>query len=194
MKSLIMTKEIRQVEQRIVYRTERNSIREDTVIYADGREEVHEILQSPEGVLILPITQDGWIMLTKEYRHNHGWVYGVPMGRKETGDSQPLDAAKRELKEEVGLAATKWTHISTHHNGIHEEGLNYFYIAEALTTDTFSHDQDEDIQSIEMTFEDAFKLMDEDKIVDLPSRACIWAGYIHLLHRSKKSNNIEKPL
>lgn len=194
MKSLIMTKEIMQVKQRIVYQTERNSIREDTVVYADGRVEVHEILQSPEGVLILPITQDGRIILTKEYRHNHGWVYGVPMGRKETSDSNSLDAAKRELKEEVGLAATKWTHISTHHNGIHEEGLNYFYIAEALTTDTFSHDQDEDIQSIEMTFEDAFKLMDEGKIVDLPSRGCIWAVYIHLLHRSKKSNNIEKPL
>lgn len=189
-----MTKEIRQVEKRIVYQTERNSIREDTVVYADGRTEVHEILQAPEGVLILPVTQDGRIMLTKEYRHNHGWVYGVPMGRKETDDSQPLDAAKRELKEEVGLDAMKWTHISTHHNGIHEEGLNYFYIAEVLTTGTLSHDQDENIQSIEMTFEDAFRLMDKGEIVDLPSRACIWAGYIHLQNRDKgKSRSAERP-
>ena len=52
-----MTKEIIRITQRIVYDTERNSIREDTVVYADGREEVHEILQAPEGVLILPITQ-----------------------------------------------------------------------------------------------------------------------------------------
>lgn len=195
MRSLIMTKEIIQVKKRIVYQTERNSIREDTVVYADGREEVHEILQAPEGVLTLPITQEGRIVLTKEHRHNHGWIYGVPMGKKEMDDPSPLDSAKRELQEEVGLSATKWTLISTHHNGIHEEGLNYFYIAEALTTDTFSHDQDEDIQSIEMTFEDAFKLMDEGKIVDLPSRGCIWAGYIYLLRSVKRdSSNIEKPL
>lgn len=193
MKSLIMTKEIRRVERRIVYQTKRNSIREDRVVYVDGREEVHEILQSPEGVLILPITQDGLIILTKEYRHNHGWVYGVPMGRKETGDSQPLDAAKRELKEEVGLVATKWAHISTHHNGIHEEGLNYFFVAEKLSHGEYKHDPDETIEKAEIAFEDAFQLMDEGKIIDLPSKACIWAGYIHLLRKNKKPNTTEKP-
>ncbi len=189
-----MTKEIIRIEQRIVYQTEKNSIREDTVVYADGRKKVHEILQSPEGVLILPITQDGRIMLTKEYRHNHGWVYGVPMGRKETSDSSPLDAAKREIQEEVGLSATKWTHISTHHNGIHEEGLNYFFVAEGLSNGEHKHDADEDIEKAEITFEDAFKLMDEGKIVDLPSRACIWAGYIYLLRRNKQGpSNTGKP-
>ena len=127
-----MEREIRETRQRTLHKTARFSIREDTVVYEDGRVEVHEILQAPEGVLILPVTQDGRIILTKEYRHNHGWVYGVPMGRKETSDSSPLDAAKREIQEEVGLSATKWTHISTHHNGIHEEGLNYFFIAEGL--------------------------------------------------------------
>lgn len=189
-----MTKEIIQVKHRIVYQTERNSIREDTVVYADGREEVHEILQSPEGVLILPVTQDGRIILTKEYRHNHGWVYGVPMGRKEASDLSPLDAAKREIQEEVGLSATEWIHISAHHNGIHEEGLNYFYIAEGLSYGDHKHDVDENIEKVEMTFEDAFRLMDKGEIADLPSRGCIWAGYIHLQNRSKeKPSNIEKP-
>lgn len=189
-----MTKEIKQVEHKIVYQTERYSIREDTVVYADGRVEVHEILQAPEGVLVLPVNQDGEIILTKEYRHNHGWVYSVPMGRKEISDSSPLDAAKREVQEEVGLSAAEWTHISTHHNGIHEEGKNYFYIAEGLSYGDHKHDLDENIEKAKMTFEDAFRLMDEGKIVDLPSRGCIWAGYIHLQNRSKeKPNNTEKP-
>ncbi len=189
-----MTREIIKVNHRIVYQTERNSIREDTVVYADGQEEVHEILQAPEGVLILPVTQKGGIILTKEYRHNHGLTYGVPMGKKETTDPSPLDAAKRELQEEIGLSATKLTLISTHHNGIHEEGMNYFFVAEGLSHGNHKHDVDEDIEKVEMTFEDSFRLMDEGKIVDLTSRACIWAGYIHLLRKDKKdSNNIEKP-
>lgn len=189
-----MKKEAMQVKHRIVYQTERNSIREDTVVYADGRVEIHEILQAPNGVLILPVTQDGRIVLTKEFRHNHGWVYGVPMGRKETSDLSPLDAAKREIQEEVGLSATEWTHISSHHNGIHEEGLNYFYIAEGLLHGDHKHDVDENIKKAEMTFDDAFRLMDEGKIVDLPSRGCIWAGYIHLQNRGKeKPSNTEKP-
>lgn len=177
---------IKEVVSRIIYTARAISIREDTITYLDGRQKVHEILLAPEGVLILPITQEGSIILTREYRYNHGWVNGVPMGKKEISDSNPLDTAIRELQEEIGLSATKWTHISTHHNGIHEEGLNHFYIAEGLTHSKSSPDQDEDIQNIEITFEDAFKLMDEGKIVDLRSRGCIWAGYIHLLRRGKK--------
>ena len=117
------------------------------------------------------------------------------MGKREIGDSKPRDSAQRELKEEVGLTAKKWVQISTHHNGIHEEGLNYFFIAEGLSVGDHNHDGDERIEKAEMTFEDAFKLMDEGKIVDLPSRGCIWAGYIHLQKRSKEEPiPTEKPL
>ncbi len=183
MKPLITTKEVEKVTRRIVCQTRENVIREDTVTYSDGRKEIHEIVQVPEGVLILPVTQDGRIILTQEYRHNHGWVHGVPMGRLNTSDSSPLDAAKREIKEEVGLSATKWTHISTHHNGVHEESLNHFFIAEGLSNGEHKHDADEDIKKAEITLEEAFRLMDEGKIVDLPTRACIWAGYIHIQNR-----------
>ncbi|MBI2028150.1 MAG: NUDIX hydrolase [Candidatus Levybacteria bacterium] len=180
-----MKEKVYEVHSRVTFETAEFSIREDTVIHANGQQEIHEILQSPEGVLILPLTREGNIILTKEYRHNHGLVYGVPMGKKEKNDINPLAAAKREIKEEVGLSATKWTLVSTHYNGIHEEGYNYFYIAEGLLHGDHKHDVDENIEKVEMTFEDAFKLMDEGKIVDLPSRACIWAGYIHVQNRSK---------
>lgn len=173
------------VIQKVTFKTARVSVREDTVIYANGQQETHEIIEEPEGVLILPITQEGSIILTREYRHNHGLVYGVPMGRKELKDGGPLDSAKREFQEEVGLSAAKWTHISTHHNGIHTEGLNHYYIAEELSQDQSLLDADEDIEKTEMTFEDAFRLMDEGKIIDLRTMGCIWAGYIHLLHRGR---------
>ena len=111
------------------------------------------------------------------------------MGRRELRDSNPLESAKRELQEEIGISAKKWTHISTHHNGIHEEGLNYFFLAEGLSHGKNNPDADENIEKAEMTFEDAFKLMDEGKIVDLRSRGCIWAGYIYLLRRKKGQTN-----
>lgn len=183
-----MKKEVKEVHQEVVYRTGRFSIRKDVVVFTDGRQESHEVLQSPEGVLILPLTSDGQIVLTREYRHNHGLTYGVPMGKKEQGDSNPLEAARRELQEEGGLSAKKWTLISTHHNGVHEEGLNYFYIAEELSPEATNQEPDEDIETVEMSFADAFKLMDEGKIIDLTSRACIWAGYVHLLQTGRINN------
>jgi 8-oxo-dGTP pyrophosphatase MutT (NUDIX family) len=114
------------------------------------------------------------------------------MGRKEACDTNPLNAAKRELREEIGLSATKWTHISTHHNGIHEEGLNYFYVAENLSSVKSSLDIDEDIEKIEMKFEEAFALMNGNEIPDLRTRACIWAGYIYLLERKTRLNKNTK--
>jgi ADP-ribose pyrophosphatase len=146
----------------------------------DGQRIVREIIEMPEGVLILPITDDGKIVLTQEFRHNHGLTYGVPMGKKDP-DEKPLEAAKRELMEEVGLSAKKWTHISRHHNGIHEEGLNHYYVAEGLSQGKANPEDDEYIQQIEMSFENAFKLMRQNKIVEVRSRGCIWAAYIYIL-------------
>jgi ADP-ribose pyrophosphatase len=180
-----MGREVAEVRKRIVYHSPANTIRLDTVLFTDGRIEEHEVLQSPQGVLILPVTDDGLIVLTKEFRHNHGWVHSVPMGAMTEADLSPLDGAKRELREEAGLAAARWFSVSTHHNGIHEEGLNHFFIAEGLSDDDKKQDADEDIETAKMTFEEAFRLMDEGGIVDLRSRACIWAGYIYLQRKSK---------
>lgn len=182
-------REVIKVIQRIAHETRKFTIREDVIIFSDGRQEVHEILQSPEGVLVLPITQGGNIILTKEQRHHHGLVYGVPMGRKEKKDVDFLEAAQRELQEETGLSATTWTLMSTHHNGVHEDGLNCFYLAEGLSMGEVSLNDDEIIEMVEMSFTDAFHLMEEGKIPDLPSRACIWAGYITVLGRNEQISN-----
>lgn len=180
-------KEIREVIARVSYKSARISVREDTVIYVDGQQEIHEILEEPEGVLILPVTNKGLIILTREFRHNHGLMYGVPMGRKEKEDASPLDAAKRELKEEIGLSAEAWTHISSHHNGVYEEGLNHYYLVEGLSQGEPTAEDDEDIETVETSFEDAFRLMSTGEINDLRTMGCIWAGYIHLLHREQQA-------
>lgn len=183
-----MKKEIVRVMQKILYKSAKISVREDTVIYTDGQREIHEILEEPEGVLVLPITKEGSVILTREFRHNHGLMYGVPMGRKEEEDVSSLDAAKRELGEETGLSAATWTHISTHHNGVHEEGLNHYYLAEELSQGKagVKADEDEDIKIVATTFEDTFKLINTGKINDLRTMGCIWAGYIHLLRREQQ--------
>lgn len=169
---------IERIDKKVVYNTGVISVRQDTLIFLDGETQIREILEVPEGVLVLPITADNKIILTKEFRHNHGLTYGVPMGKKDQGEV-PLQAAKRELREEVGLSAEKWTQISQHHNGVHEEGINFYFIAEDLTQGEATPEADEEIEKIEVTFDEAFELMRENKIVEVRSRGCIWAAYIY---------------
>jgi len=181
-----MAKETLEVRKKIVFKGHVIAIREDTISYNDGTESVRQILQAPQGVLILPVTDEGNIILTKEYRHNHGKIFGVPMGKMDPGE-KPIESAKRELQEELGITANIWTHISTHHNGVHEEGLNHYFLAEKLSHGVATPEDDEEIDLVEMTFKNAFLLMNQENggFVDLRTRGCIWASYIYMMERSK---------
>lgn len=62
-------------------------------------------------VAILPVTQDGKIVLNVLYRHAvRGWALEIPRGGLERGETV-LEAAKRELKEETGLIGNKFIHL-----------------------------------------------------------------------------------
>lgn len=64
-----------------------------------------ELQQSFPGVAVLPILQDGRILLNRNYRHaTRSWEWEMPRGLIETGES-PAKAAQRELKEETGWSS-----------------------------------------------------------------------------------------
>jgi ADP-ribose pyrophosphatase len=180
------------VSSHIVYATKVLSIREDKVLSTNGKTETVEVLQLPEGVFILPLLENGNILLIKEYRHNHGWVYSVPMGGIEPSDQNPLQAAQRELVEELGLVAENWVHLSTHHNGIYEEGLHHFFIATQLSPGAIFPVAQELLDQVAVTFEDAFALINEGKIVEISSRACIWAAYIYICRQHSRSTSLRQ--
>ena len=70
------------VKQEIVYEGMFIKVRRDTVRVKD-REYVREIVESNTGVLIAAIDDKNRIVLVKQYRHNHGDVYEVPITIKE---------------------------------------------------------------------------------------------------------------
>lgn len=168
------------LKRETVYRGKFVTIRHDT-INLNGKEYIREVVESGTGVLIAAITDKNQIVLVKQYRHNHGYVYEVPAGAIKPGET-PLQAAKRELKEETGITAERWQLMSQHHNGVHNEGLNYFFLAQDISIDDKPGlDDDELIQGVELVnFETANNLMKQHKIPDLRNRACIWCAQLTL--------------
>jgi len=167
------------IKSNITYHGMFIKIRHDYV-EIDGKTFTREIVESKQGVLIAVINRNGKIVLIKQHRHNLGDVYEVPSGAIKEKEP-PLDAAKRELLEETGLIAKKWKLLSTHHNGVHNEGLNYFFLAQNISVHRKSLDQDEEIYSLSyFSFEKANDLMSQTLIPDLRSRACIWRAQIEL--------------
>ena len=169
-------------KSRVVYKGIFVNIRHDHVMI-NGKSCLREIVQSKEGVLIAAINDRREIILIRQHRHNLGDIYEVPAGAIKDQE-EPLEAAKRELLEETGFAAKYWKLLSKHHNGVHNEGFNYFFMAQGLKKQKRSLDPDEEIYNFEFfSFHKALELIDENHIPDLRNRACIWRAYLELLNK-----------
>ena len=83
----------------------------DEVTLPDGRTARRDVVHSSGGVVILPVDTDGTVTLVRQYRYVQGEaLLEAVAGKLEPGED-PLECARRELSEETGLEARKWTEL-----------------------------------------------------------------------------------
>ena len=89
-------------------------------------------------------------------------------------DEEPLAAAKRELKEETGLAADKWTEFMRLHtsNSITDE-VGIVYLAESLTEGEPEFEETEDLEIRKLSLLDALAMVENGDITDAISIAAL---------------------
>lgn len=77
----------------------------DRVELPDGKEAIREIVRHPGAVCVIPVTDEGDVIMVKQYRYAFEQVMlEIPAGKLEPGED-PLEAVKRELEEESGAVA-----------------------------------------------------------------------------------------
>ncbi len=111
-----------------VFRVTRDEIR-----LPDGSKSIRELVHSNGGVVILPVDERGNVTLVRQYRYAQGMVLlEAVAGKLEMGE-EPFPAARRELAEETGLTADRWTDLGwiCTSPGFLTERL-YLYLAEGL--------------------------------------------------------------
>lgn len=83
----------------------------DKIQYDDGGTEFREIVEHYGGSVILAMPDKDHFLLVKQFRHPvNDFVYELPAGKLNLNED-PLDCAKRELKEETGFSAANWKKI-----------------------------------------------------------------------------------
>jgi len=126
-----------------------------------------DIIRHSGSVAVLPVHDDGRVMLIRQYRCAYGkMVIEVPAGRIDRGET-PLRAAKRELREEVGLGARNWERLLRilPSPGFCDETVT-IYRATGFFASTAEPDPDERIEIRDLSLPAALDLLAQGKIED----------------------------
>ncbi|MDH5338531.1 MAG: NUDIX hydrolase [Rubrivivax sp.] len=91
-------------------------VRRDTVALPDGSQATREYLRHPGAVAVLPLLDDGRVLLERQWRYPLGRaLLELPAGKIDPHET-PARCAVRELQEETGYTARQWAFACTLHN------------------------------------------------------------------------------
>jgi ADP-ribose pyrophosphatase len=99
------------LETEELYRDPWFRLTRDQVIRPDGRPGTFAVVHAQPGVSVLPLDDDGWCYLTEEFRYGVGRLSLEAPGGGREANEEPLAAARRELREELGIEADHWTDL-----------------------------------------------------------------------------------
>lgn len=153
------------IDSKAIYKNPWIQVREDKVIRPGGKEGIFGVVTMVAGSTVLPLTSDGYVYLTKEYKYAIGSESTELISGAIDGDETPLEAAQRELQEETGLIAEKWTDLAVVDPFTTVVlSPNHMFLAENLTTDETNLDEGEVINLEKVTFKEALRMVMDGEI------------------------------
>ena len=164
-------------------------VRRDNVLLPDGAAATREFVQHPGAVAIIPILDDGRLVLVRQHRYPLGKVLlEFPAGKLEAGEDQ-LVCAARELQEETGFVAREWAYAGEIHNAAaYSSESIWLWFARGLQPGPAQPDTGEFVETVCMGIAELEALEARDLLPDVKTliglrwlqqmqaghRACVW--------------------
>ncbi len=143
------------IESEQVYLGHFLDVRRDVVRLPNGATASREYIVHPGAVMIVPILDDGRLVIERQFRYPVAQVMlEFPAGKLEAGEA-PIVCAVRELAEETGYRATEWARAGLTHNAIaySTEGIEIWF-ARGLTAGATKLDEGEFLDVATATLEE----------------------------------------
>ena len=144
------------------------SVREDQVLNPGGGRGIYGVVTMRNKALgIVPVDAEGNTWLVGQYRYPlNEYSWEIPMGGGLL-ELDILESARRELREETGLTAARWTRIARLHTSnsvTDEEG--FVFLAEGLTQGEVEPEETEDLRLWKLPLAEAVRMVMDDRITD----------------------------
>jgi ADP-ribose pyrophosphatase len=147
-------------------------VQHDKIVEPGGRENERDVIRHNGSVVILAVDdskskKNPWIVLERQYRHAaNQYLWELPAGKLEPGED-PLTGAKRELSEETGYRAKKWSPLVEYYPspGFLGETMKIF-LAEGLRAGEAHPEEDEEIELRLVRLNDVLKMIEKGAILD----------------------------
>lgn len=150
-------------------------VREDQIINPKGGRGIYGVVSfKNKAIGIIPVDAEGHTYLIGQYRYSlNEYSWEIPMGGGLL-EVDILESAKRELKEETGFTAQRWTNIARLHtsNSITDEE-GFVFLAEDLIAGETEFEETEDLKIKKLPFAEAVRMVMDNEITDSISVAGI---------------------
>jgi 8-oxo-dGTP pyrophosphatase MutT (NUDIX family) len=157
-------------ESNSIYKNHWLEVIEDKVIRPDGKDGIFGIVKIKPGVSVLAIDDEDFVYLTKEFHYaiESEGIEVVSGGMDE--NEKPIDTAKRELEEELGIKAEEWIDLG-YVNPFTTTVVSpsYLFLAKKLKFGKDNQEGTETISLVKVKFDEAVKMVLDNKITHSPS-------------------------
>ena len=154
---------------------------EDQVIKPDGSDGIYAMIKVKPGVSVLALDRDGTAYLAREFRYAIGANSIEAVSGAIDDGEQPLDSARRELKEELGIEAGEWIELGRVDpiTSIIDSPSSLF-LARDLTFKEKKNEGSERIEAVKVSLEEAARMVMESEITHGASCVLILRALAHV--------------
>lgn len=171
-----MNTEEKQKSSEYIYKGAIINMRLDTAVLPNGKTVSREVVEHPGGVCVLPIDKNGDVLLVRQFRYPYmKETLEIPAGKRDkTGDHDPIACGKRELKEETGATAGKYTPLGTlYPSPGYTDEVIYMFAATDLSFGEAEPDEDEFINLERISLKEAVDMVISGDIPDSKTQTAI---------------------